>query len=94
MLLACDQPAVDSGTIRRLTEAFRPPDATIVACAYAGVAGIPALFGWRHAAELLELRGDTGARAVLRRHPDRVRTVGCPEAETDVDAPEDLRALE
>jgi len=40
------------------------------------------------------LRGDIGARALLRRRSDRVVRVPMPSASIDVDTPEDLLALE
>ena len=57
-----------------------------------------AAHNWRmRAAEtraLAELRGDIGARALLRRRSDRVVRVPMPSAAIDVDTPEDLLALE
>ena len=41
-----------------------------------------------------ELRGVTGARALLRRNSDRVVRVPMPSAVVDVDTPEDLLALQ
>ena len=47
----------------------------------------PAIFGRDHFAALAELRGDTGARALLQQG----RTIACPpEWLMDIDTPEDL----
>jgi len=93
ILLPCDLPALDAKLIRRLAAGFRPPDATIVACEYGGVTGIPALFGWRHVPELARLTGDVGARGVLRRQRTQLRVVPCPEAAADVDTRQDLARI-
>jgi CTP:molybdopterin cytidylyltransferase MocA len=34
-----------------------------------------------------------GARAILRNHPNMLRTVECEAASIDIDTPEDLEAL-
>ena len=44
-------------------------------------------------ADLLALRGDQGARALLQRHSPRLLRVDMPAAALDVDTPEDLQAL-
>jgi len=41
-----------------------------------------------------ELRGDVGARVVLRRNPDRIVRVPMQSAAFDLDTPEDLLAIE
>ena len=56
--------------------------------------GAPAIFPRTSFRELAELRGDTGARALLRRNADRVVRVAMPSAAVDIDTPEDLLALE
>lgn len=82
VLLACDQPAV---TAEHLRELARGGDA-VVASAYAGRKGVPAYFPARTFEELLELRGDAGARGMLQ----AARAVELPGGELDVDTVEDL----
>jgi len=82
VLLACDQPAV---TAEHLAELARGGDA-VVGSAYAGRKGVPAYFPARTFAELLELRGDAGARGLLQ----AARAVELPGGELDVDTVEDL----
>jgi CTP:molybdopterin cytidylyltransferase MocA len=82
VLLACDQPAV---TAEHLEELARGGDA-VVASAYAGRQGVPAYFPAGTFAELLELRGDAGARGLLQ----AARAVALPGGELDVDTVEDL----
>ena len=55
---------------------------------------MPAIFPRSAFRDLAELRGDVGARMLLRRSADRVVRVPMPSAALDVDTPEDLLALE
>jgi molybdenum cofactor cytidylyltransferase len=82
VVLACDQPAV---TAEHLRELARGGD-EVVASSYAGRKGVPAYFPSRMFPELLELRGDAGARGLLR----AARAVELPGGELDIDTVEDL----
>ena len=85
LLLLSDQPAIDSKLLRQLVDAGRAGH-EMVACRYAGVLGVPALFAGKQAlACLTELEGDHGARALLARDPSRVFTVAAEQAVFDVD---------
>jgi molybdenum cofactor cytidylyltransferase len=59
---------------------------------YRGERGHPVGFGRRHGNELLGLRGDEGARALVRRHAAEVQVVACedPGILRDIDRREDL----
>ena len=83
LLMTCDQPHVTSAHLRALIDV----DAPIAATAYAGIAGVPALFSARFRDELLALKGDVGARSVIERHRDVMVAIPLPEAELDVDVP-------
>jgi molybdenum cofactor cytidylyltransferase len=74
-----------------LIERFATGDADLVASAYSGTQGPPALFGRRFFSELEELRGDRGARSVLSAHVDELVLVDFPEGAHDVDTAADLR---
>ncbi|MCP5059992.1 MAG: nucleotidyltransferase family protein [bacterium] len=85
LLLLSDQPAIDSKLLRQLVDAGRAGH-EMVACRYAGVLGVPALFAGKQAlACLIELEGDQGARALLARDPSRVFAIGAEQAAFDVD---------
>ena len=58
----------------------------MVASEYAGRRGVPAYFPASAFKELMGLRGDVGARELLR----GARAVELPGGELDVDTPEDL----
>ena len=94
MLLLADQAAVTAEDLRRLVGTWRRQPQYIAAALYGGVSGVPAIFPRSAFRELGELRGDVGARALLRRNAARVVRVPMPSAAIDIDTPEDLLALE
>lgn len=94
MLLLADQAAVTADDLRRLAGTWRKQPQCIAAALYGGVSGVPAIFPRSAFRELGELRGDVGARALLRRNAARVVRVPMPSAAIDIDTPEDLLALE
>jgi molybdenum cofactor cytidylyltransferase len=93
MLVLADQAAVSADDLRRLAGSWRKQPQYIAAAMYAGTCGAPAIFPRSAFRELGELRGDAGARMLLRRNADRMVRVPMPSAALDVDTPEDLLAL-
>jgi len=79
LITLCDQPRVTAAHLRALIAV----DAPIVASGYAGIAGVPAVFAPALIPELLALRGDVGARAVIERHGAHV--IPFEDAAFDVD---------
>ena len=93
VLAGCDQPDLSADVLRRLIEAYRGRQdltATMAACAYDGVLGVPALFAREEFGRLVALEGDRGARDLLRDRAERVVRVSWPQGARDVDTPEDL----
>jgi molybdenum cofactor cytidylyltransferase len=93
LLLLADQAAVSADDLKRLAGTWRKQPQYIVAARYGGHTGVPAIFPRSAFRELAELRGDSGARALLRRNASRVVRVAMPSAAVDVDTPEDLLAI-
>lgn len=91
-LLVCDQPLLTSEHLRALAAAVRG-GAPLAASTYAGAQGVPAIFGPALLPELLALAGDTGAKAVVRRHLSRAALISFAGGEHDVDTPGDLTPL-
>ncbi len=89
ILAPVDQPRLDTALLDRLIEVFETSGRGIVACAYAGTVGAPALFSRHHFPDLVALRGDRGAKSVLESHQTELASVPFPEGATDLDTPED-----
>ena len=94
MLVLADQAAVTADDLKRLAGSWRRQPQYIAAAMYAGTIGVPAIFPRASFRELSELRGDSGARALLRRNSDRLVRVAMESAAIDLDTPEDLLALQ
>lgn len=94
LLLLADQAAVTAAELARIADVWRRAPRRIVAAQYAGVTGIPAIFPRTDFAALRELRGDRGARALLRQRSDRVIGLPLPSAAIDIDTPADLAGLQ
>jgi len=77
LLMLCDQPHVTASHLRAMIATNAP----LVATGYAGVAGVPALFGPAYRDALLALRGDRGAQSLL----GGAVVVPCEAAAIDVD---------
>jgi CTP:molybdopterin cytidylyltransferase MocA len=95
LILSCDQPRLTAAHLRALIEAFSARNqAAIVASAYAGVHGVPAIFPRSVYADLLALRGDQGARALLVKPPCPEIALAFEGGEADIDEPGDLAQLD
>lgn len=93
LFLTCDQPLVTPDLLRAIAAAYcasRPP---LVACEYAGTAGVPALFDRSLFVSLRALTGDEGARSVIRLYRAAAVVVPFPDAALDVDTAADARRL-
>jgi len=89
LILAADQPAVDAALLRQLVAGMEAGHAR-VACAYAGIVGIPALFSSADDLAVLRgLTGDRGARVLLREGGDDLLAISAEQAAIDIDEPED-----
>jgi len=90
LLMLADQAALTAEDLKRLVSAWRRQPDYIVAARYGMTTGVPAVFPRSVFADLAALRGDTGARALLQRNPDRVVRVPMASAAIDIDTTEDL----
>ena len=85
----CDQPHVSSGILREILQRRADCGARIVASAYEGTLGVPALFAKELIPQLLALHGDEGARRVIAAHGDEVVAIANRGAAFDIDTPAD-----
>jgi molybdenum cofactor cytidylyltransferase len=93
MVLLGDQRAVTIDDLKRLASAWGGETKTIATAVYNGTFGVPAIFPEWCFTELMQLRGDLGAKVLLQRHRDRLVHVQMPNAAADLDTPEDLAGL-
>ena len=90
LLLVCDQPRLTADHLRALLNTHASDEQNIVASHYAGTAGIPAIFPANQFSRLRSLRGDAGARSLLRDPASPIIMVRFEGGEIDIDTPADL----
>jgi molybdenum cofactor cytidylyltransferase len=93
VIMLCDQPHVTSALIRDLVDRHFKTGAPIVASSYDGVKGAPSAFGASLFQDLKSLKGDAGARDLIRKSPVPVESVPFDGGNLDVDVEEDIRRL-
>jgi len=93
MLVLADQACVTAEDLRRLAAAWRRQPLCVAAARYGATVGVPAIFPQFLFGELGGLKGDSGARALLKRHEDRLVKVPMASAAFDLDTPDDLLEL-
>ena len=93
LVALCDQPALSAGHLATLVERFAGSGGAAVASTYAGVVGVPAVLPRAWFADLLALRGDTGARDLLRNSQRRIEVVAAQSLAFDIDEPADRSRL-
>ena len=93
VVMLCDQPLVSVPAIDALVQAYRSGGKPIIASAYDGILGVPALFDRRLFPELLALEGEEGARRIIARHPRDVHAIPFPGGALDIDTPQDCEQL-
>jgi CTP:molybdopterin cytidylyltransferase MocA len=86
-----DQPALDAAHLLALRDTWRRAPRQAVASAYAGVLGVPVLLPRAWFADISALRGDVGARELLRAQRGDVIAIDAPALARDLDTPADLR---
>ena len=95
LVLLADLPEIDTQDLTRMREAqHQHPDRILRATAADGTPGHPVVFPPGARGALHALKGDEGARAVLRAQAAKVIAVPLPQrhATTDLDTPEDWAA--
>lgn len=90
LVVLTDQPALGIAHLDAICAAWRNAPARAVASAYAGVLGVPALLPRAWFADVAKLRGDTGARALLRERRHDVIAIAAPDLARDIDTADDV----
>ena len=85
-----DQPALDAAHLIALRDAWRCAPDHAVASAYADTRGVPAVLPRAWFAEIAQLRGDVGARDLLRASDRAIVAIAAAALERDLDRPQDL----
>lgn len=93
ILLVCDQPYISSELLNDLITSHKQTHKPIVTCSYGEAIGPPALFDRSLFDELMQLKGDVGAKKIIRKHSESVATILFSKGNIDIDTAEDYDAL-
>ena len=93
VIMLADQPLISRSHLANLISAWTGDADAIIATEFDDILGPPVLFGRDHFAELCALRGDTGAKQILKAHADAISSVRFDPAAVDIDTPGDLARL-
>ncbi len=86
IFLTVDMPFVSTKLINDMIEkAIENPDSQIVACSYSKQLGIPVLFKRSLFNDLIELKGDEGAKKIVLKNKDKTTIIDFPEGKFDLD---------
>jgi molybdenum cofactor cytidylyltransferase len=92
LITLMDQPKVNALYLAEFVSMFAELHPPLIAAEYSGTTGVPALFSRALFDELLQLKGDQGARSIIRARSD-VQTISLEEAAIDIDLVADLESL-
>ena len=93
LLMVCDQPLITANHLKMLWDRHADTG-KVVAARHGGRPGVPAIFPAKYIPDLAGKTGDQGARSLLRGLPEgEIELVALPEAEFDLDTPQDLARM-
>jgi molybdenum cofactor cytidylyltransferase len=90
LIVLTDQPALGAAHLEAICAAWRTAPERAVASAYANVLGVPALLPRAWFGDITALRGDTGARTLLRARRHEIVAIAAPDLARDIDKPDDV----
>jgi molybdenum cofactor cytidylyltransferase len=93
MILVCDQPFINVENINGLIALQLATGKPIAACYYANVLGTPALFHKSIFPDLLELKGDIGAKKIIKNKEEEVAKLHFEKGVLDIDTEADYKQL-
>jgi len=93
IFMTCDQPYISSSVLNDLISKYQQSGKPIVTSNYGEAIGPPTLFHKSFFSELMELKGDVGAKKIIQQHNDEVATVLFTKGNIDIDTKKDYEAL-
>ena len=93
IFMTCDQPFVTKLLLNDLIITHQQTGKSIVTSSYEEALGVPALFSKTIFPELLQLKGEAGAKKIIQKHIAEVATISFPKGKIDIDTIEDYQNL-
>lgn len=94
ILSVCDQPFLEAGHFRKLSNTFRKKGGEIIASKYAKTFGVPCLFGKKFFSSLEKLRDDQGAKSVFEAYRNQTAFISFTKGEVDIDTLTDWKNVQ
>ena len=89
LIMVCDQPMLEVSHLQQLILELGRSEKSIIASAYNGSPGVPAIFTYNHFEELLHLDDQHGAKKIILQHQQTIGLIDFPGGSIDLDTPED-----
>lgn len=93
VFIVCDQPFVSTALLNKLAQKMEETGTKIIASAYGGTVGTPALFDKSFFPALLKLQGHDGAKKIIMEERENMGTVSFPMGDFDIDTLADYERL-
>jgi len=93
ILTVCDQPFISAHLFKELIDRHMEKSTGIVASAYTETMGTPVLFSKKYYDDLLNLKGQEGAKRLIKNYQDDVSLVQFPQGNIDIDTLTDYTNL-
>jgi len=94
LILLADQPKINTEHISALLHKVKSSKSLMVCTAYSATFGVPAVFKKEYFHELLELKGEKGAKNLIEKGVlNHKNTVLYEDGNMDIDTPEDYKKL-
>ena len=93
ILAVCDQPFVNAEIFKALINTYRLSGKLIIASAYSGTFGTPALYDAIYFKDLLDLKGTEGAKKLIQNNSNSMTFVQFEKGAIDIDTPDDYHQL-
>jgi molybdenum cofactor cytidylyltransferase len=93
LIMLCDQPFVDADLIGAMQTRQKQTGKAIVACSYGNTIGVPALLNKSLLPELMLLKGNEGAKHILKDRPQELTIMPFEKGIVDIDTMDDYSHL-
>ena len=93
IISVCDQPFISNTVFENLLEHYHESGKGIIASSYAETVGTPVLFNKKYFKDLLELKGQDGAKKIINKFLSDSVAVPFEKGNIDIDTPEDYNKL-
>lgn len=92
LVSVCDQPLLSSQHLQVMITRYKETGKAIIASAYAGAPGVPALFHHSFFNKLIHIADDQGAKKIMLENAGDTSLVPFPGGEVDLDTMEDYQS--